>query len=177
MSYKSQERKWKARSSYAVVAWCVVFGILHLYWAVGGNAGLAQFSTPSNQTAALMRDPIYIGMTWGVFVVCMYGAIIALASIQAWGRHIPRWIVLSTLWIACGLCLVRGFGNPIQTLLLIWGVIPAEALGGPLTQAWYQWMLVDSILFSPWFTLGGVVFGVTAWSAGRVVTKSAGAAW
>jgi hypothetical protein len=168
MIYKLQPRSgWTLWAVYAVVAWCVAFGALHLYWALGGNAGLALFSTPDNQTVALTRDPLYMGLTWAVGIICVYGAGVALATIQTWGRHIPRWIVLTTLWIACGLCLVRGIGNPVQTLLIISGLFPFDDITGPSAAAWYRWMLVDAIIFSPWFTLGGLSFGITAWSARR----------
>ena len=175
MVHESQKRNlWARWASYAAAAWCAMFGGLHLYWAVGGNAGLAAFSTPSNQTAAFVRDSLYIGLTWAVALVCLYGAIVVLATRRAWGSRLPRWIVLTTLWVACGLCVVRGLGNPIQSLMLVSGIFRSEILDGPLAIAWYRWMLLDATLFSPWFTLGGLAFGVTAWSArqhGKVVTQ------
>ena len=165
---KSQTRNgltlWAA---FAAVAWCVVFGALHLYWALGGDAGLVQFSTPSNQTLAFTRDPIYIGLTWAVGLICAYGAIVSLGTTQTWGRHIPRWVLLTTLWIACGLSLLRGIGNPVQDLLVLAGIMPFEPFEGPQAIAWYRWMLIDVIVWSPWFTLGGLAFGITAWSARR----------
>jgi uncharacterized protein DUF3995 len=165
---KSQERIGRMQwTSYAVVAWCVVFGGLHLYWALGGTAGFAGFSTPPNKILALTRAPIYMGITWAVVIMCLVGAIVALAPFQTWSRRIPRWILLTPLWIACGLLLVRGFGNPIQSALIIAGGMPFEPLAGPEAQAWNQWMLIDTILFSPWFILGGFAFGATARSARR----------
>lgn len=99
--------------------------------------------------------------------MCAFGAIVALAPIQPWGRRVPRWLVLTVLWIACGVSLLRGFGNLIQTVLLVSGVIHFAPLSGPDAQAWYQWLRLDSFLFSPWFILGGLAFGATAWSARR----------
>jgi hypothetical protein len=165
---KSQEWIGRTRwASYAAIAWCVVFGGLHLYWACGGTAGFAEFSMPPNKILALTRDPLYIGITWGVVIVCVCGAIVALASFQTWSRRIPQWIVLTPLWIACGMLLVRGIGNPIQSAFIAGGGMPFMPLAGADTQAWNQWLLMDAILFSPRFILGGVVFGATAWSARR----------
>lgn len=165
---KSQEWIGRTRwAGYAAMAWCVVFGGLHLYWAVGGTAGFAEFSMPSNKILALTRDPLYIGITWGVVIVCVFGAIFALASFQTWSRRIPQWLVLTPLWIACGMLLVRGFGNPIQSAFIVGGGMPFMPLAGADTQAWNQWLLMDAILFSPWFILGGFVFGATAWCARR----------
>jgi len=81
--------------------------------------------------------------------------------------HMPRWLLLAPLWVACAMFLVRGIGNPIQSALIIGGGLPFESLAGHDAQAWNQWLLMDSIFFSPWFILGGFVFGATAWSAHR----------
>ena len=167
MVYKLQERIGRMRwAAYAAAAWCILFGGIHLYWALGGTVGFAEFSMPSNRILALTRDPLYVGVTWGVAIVCAFGAIVALTTIQPWSRRIPQWLLLSPLWIACGLSLVRGIGNPIQTALTTGGVFPF-ALTGPDVQAWQQWLLIDTILYSPWWILGGFVFGATAWSARR----------
>lgn len=154
-------------ASYAAVAWCVVFGGIHLYWALGGAAGFAEFSMPPNKILALTRDPLYIGITWGVVILCVFAAMVALAPIQPWSRRIPRWLLLTPLWMACGMFLVRGIGNPVQHALVIGGGMPFEALNGPEAQAWLQWMLLDFVGFSPWFILGGLAFGATAWFARR----------
>ncbi len=162
---KLRERIGKARwPVYAAVAWCVAFGGLHLYWALGGTAGFAEFSTPPNKILALTRDPLYMGITWGVVIACVVAAIVALAPFQTWSRRIPRWLLLTPLWIACGLFLVRGIANPIQSALLVGGM-PFEPLTPSEAGAWNQWMLRDAVLFSPWFVLGGLAFGATAWAA------------
>jgi hypothetical protein len=167
MEHKSQEwMGWMRWAGYAAVAWCVLFGGLHLYWALGGTVGFAEYSMPSNKILALTRDPLYVGITWGVAIVCAFGAIVSLASMQKWGRRIPRWLLLTPLWMACGISFVRGIGNLIQTALTIGGVFPF-ALAGPEAQAWYKWLLIDSIIFSPWWILGGLVFGATAWFASQ----------
>lgn len=144
-----------------------MFGGIHLYWALGGTAGFEQFSMPSNRILALTRDPLYIGITWGVFIACALGMILAFAPFEAWARRLPRWLLLTALWIASGLLLVRGLGNPIQTALIMRGYISFEPLAGPDAQAWYQWLRMDSLLFSPWFILGGCAFAATAASARR----------
>jgi hypothetical protein len=153
--------------SIAAVLWCVVFGGFHLYWALGGSAGFAEFSTPPNKILALTRDPLYMAITWGVVVACAVGIAVALAPFQIWSHRVPRWLLLTPLWIASGLLLVRGFGNPIQSALIVGGVMSFDALAGPEAQAWHQWMRIDAFLFSPWFVLGGLAFGGTALSARR----------
>ena len=165
---KSQERTGRMSwAAYAAVAWCVLFGGLHLYWAVGGNAGLAELSMPSNRTLALTRAPVYMAITWGVVIVCAIGALVALGTVQPWGRRIPRWILLTPMWIGCGLSILRGAGTLIQTALMIGGGMPFDPLPASEVQAWNQYLLIDSIFYSPWWILGGIAFGLTAWSAIR----------
>jgi hypothetical protein len=97
---------------------------------MGGTAGFAQFSTPPNKMRAFTHDPGYVRMAWGVVIVCAFGAIVALAPSQAWGRRVPRWSVLTILWIACGISLLRGVGNLIQAALEL-----ATAGGGHVQRA------------------------------------------
>ncbi len=123
---------------YAVVVWCVVFGALHLYWALGGNAGFVEFSTPSSKPLALTRDPLYMAITWGVVIACVVGAIVALVPFQEWSRRIPQWLLRTPLWIACGLFLLRGIGNPLQSALIIGGGMPFDPLPAAEMQAWNQ---------------------------------------
>ena len=151
--------------AYAAVAWCVVFGGLHLYWALGGAVGFADFSTPSARPLALARDPFYMAITWGVVIACVVAAVVALAPFQDWSRRLPRWLVLTPVWIACGLFFVRGFGNPIQAAVLAAGAMPFEHLSVSAARAWAQWTRLDLMYFSPWFILGGFAFGATARSA------------
>ena len=122
---------------------------------------------PSNRMLALTRDPLYMAITWGVVIACVVGAVVALAPFQAWSRRIPRWLLLTPLWIVCVMFLVRGLGNPIQSALIIAGGMPFEPVAGPEAQAWYRWLLIDAVLFAPWFILGGLAFGATALSARR----------
>jgi hypothetical protein len=125
-------------------------------------------SMPSNQVLALTRDPIYMGITWAVVIMCVIASLLALAPIQPWSRRLPRWILLTPLWIACGLFLLRGIGTIVQTILLIGGGMPFDPLSSwPDPQAWARYMLIDAAIYSPWFTLGAIAFGATAWFARR----------
>ena len=161
-------------TSWAAVAWCVAFGALHLYWALGGMAGFVEYSMPSNSMVALTRDPLYIGITWGVVIACAVAAVVAIAPFLKISRRIPRWILITPLWIVCGLFLVRGIGNLIQTALMMTAAVPFEPLSGSEAQAWYRWLLIDASLFSPWFILGGLAFGATARHASRLRVEAAG---
>jgi hypothetical protein len=168
-AHRSQVRTGMTRwPSYAAVAWCVLFGSLHLYWALGGTALLVEMSMPSNRVLALTRDPIYMGITWGVVIMCVIAALLALAPFEPWSRRLPRWILVTPLWIACGLFLLRGLGTLVHTVLVIGGGMPFDPLSSwPDPQAWARYMLIDAAIYSPWFTLGAIAFGATAWVAGR----------
>jgi hypothetical protein len=155
------------RASSAAIAWCVVFGAFHLYWAWAGAAGFAEFSIPPNRTLALTRDPLYAAIHVGAVVMCPSAALIALAPLQPWSRRIAQRLLLTPLWIVCALFLVRGIGNPIQTALIRSGLVTFPSLNGSLEQARSQWLLLDLVVFPPWFILGGLAFSAEAWFARR----------
>ena len=153
------DRRW---AGWVAFGWLVAFGALHLAWGLGWTGGLKAFSTPSDKDLAAASDPAYLALCAGVAALCATGAVVALASVRPWGRRLPRWLVATPLWVACGVCVVRGLGNPVQDLLVVGGLVPFDPLGGPLARQWFEWMLVDAIVFSPFFLAGGVVFGLAA---------------
>ncbi len=161
-------------ASYMSVAWCIVFGGLHLYWALGGNAGFVELSMPSSKVLAMNRDPGYMGITWLVVIMSALAAFLALAPLQSWSRRIPGWLILTPLWIACCLFLLRGIGTPIQTALVMGGGLVVKPPDPSMQEAWHQWGLLDLTVFCPWFILGGLAFGMSAWFAQRIYIKPAG---
>lgn len=159
-------RRW---AGGAAVAWCALFGALHLYWGLGGEVGFARFSAPNNRDLVAAGDAGYLRFTLLVGVVLALAAAAVLVCLRPWGQRLPRWLVLTGLWAACALCLVRGVGNPVQDLLLLSGAIDFAPFDGPWPQAreWYEWLLLDAVAFSPYFVLGAALFGLTARSLPR----------
>jgi hypothetical protein len=129
------------------VLWCLVFGVVHVFWALGGDAGLA--SSAGSRLAA-ERPAMFVAFgLWGVAGVLACGAL--LAGYASWfARKLPALRVLKVL------ALVVGFGLVARGLLV--EVALAVNLGGvrqgvgPLETRW------SLALWNPWFMIGGWCF-------------------
>lgn len=137
--------------AYLACAWCVVFAAVHLYWAMGGDAGLAS----SAGTALATRRPlsfVVFGL-WGTALVLLVGAAfsIGLARWRPYGG-LRRWMVILGFLVGVAL-LVRGL---LLEVVLLAGVGGVASAVGPLETYW------SLILWNPWFMLGGLLLILAA---------------
>jgi hypothetical protein len=72
----------------------LLYAAIKLYFAVLGRAGFPGFPSSDDGT----YDNIALRQT-GLAAVAGAGALIALATVRPWGRHIPRLILLTATWI------------------------------------------------------------------------------
>ncbi|GAA1928732.1 DUF3995 domain-containing protein [Streptantibioticus ferralitis] len=147
-----QEAAWLAAT------WCVLFVLVHLYWAWGGTVGFVAATGSSD----LIRPTWFVifGL-WGVALVCLVGAGAALAAVQSWGRGMPQWMVRTVLWMGVIVLLLRALPTGVQDVLLVTGVLhPAR----PLDWSVVHWRLA---LWTPWFLIGATLFLLTAIAAGH----------
>jgi hypothetical protein len=132
-------------------AWCALFAGLHVYWASGGNLGLA--SSAGHDLASRRPAAFVVFGLWGVATVLVTGAVLAMI---AGGRALSiRWLrVFRALMalVAAGL-LLRGGYVELALATNLGGVRQAV---GPLETHW------SLVLWNPWFLLGGASFGVLA---------------
>ncbi|QBD75541.1 DUF3995 domain-containing protein [Ktedonosporobacter rubrisoli] len=127
-------------------------------------------------TAYVVYSFIINGIIWVLAcgVICAVGAVIALALIQAWGRIIPRWLLLVPSWLGGMILLVHTlYGGCIQVLAMN-GVISWQQVqilaGAPVDQAptmqqGVHMTIQNLLIWDPWFTLGGLLFCLLAWQA------------
>jgi Protein of unknown function (DUF3995) len=121
-------------AGYAAFIWSILFGLIHIYWAFGGIAGL--------EGQKIVGVLFIINLV--AIVLCFVAAIVALGFVQSWGRRIPSWILLTLAWIASVILGLRGGVGIIQSLIE----------SGPV-----PFIL---IIVEPFFLLGGILFGITA---------------
>lgn len=138
----SQVRVW----AYLACAWCVIFAAVHLYWALGGDAGLA---SSAGVELATRRPPAFVlfGL-WGTALVLLVGAAfgIALAHWRPRGGLRRGTVILGGLVGA--VLFVRGLLLEVVLLTGAGGV--ASAIGPRETYG-------SLILWNPWFMLGGLL--------------------
>lgn len=138
------------RVALSAVAWCCVFAATHMFWAVGGSAGLA--SSAGEDLAARRPAAFVILGLWGVAgsLLLAAGGIIAVGTRQPDSRvaRIGAW----TIGVVGAGLLVRGIALEV---LLATDTAGIRAAVGPLETRW------SLILWNPWFVLGGALFLAT----------------
>jgi len=131
----------------AAVLWCCVFAAVHVFWALGGSAGLA---SSAGSDLAVRRPPMFVAVgLWGVAVALLAGAafvgVAAAVNMPRRRRRVMAWMI----GLAGVVLLARG--------VLVEVVLAADAGGvrrevGPHQTRW------SLVLWNPWFMLGGVLF-------------------
>lgn len=95
----------------------------------------------------------FTAVNLGVVVLKAFGAAVALATVQRWGRALPAWLVSVCAWGAAGMLLLyAGYG-------LVAVAAAGELLGWTLSGGTF---LVPILAYLGFFALGGVLFAVVA---------------
>jgi hypothetical protein len=131
------------------------------YWAAGGMVG-ADTLGEGMRELALARDPELIGLTWITGILKVVAGLVALSLVQAWGRRIPRWMRLATVWGAGLLLIFYAVANMIQHGRMAAGVSNIPDLLGSITAV--RWHL---LFWDPFWLLGGILFIMAAWRYSR----------
>lgn len=140
-----------AWAAYAACAWALVFAAVHLYWGLGGTAGLPPGLSLFDNTALFVIDLVAIPL-------CVIGALLALALVRTWGKRFPRWMLLSAAWGASALFVAHAVPTVIDVVVLALGQRTEEL--APIER-------LSLFLYEPYWLLGGILFGVAAWHCMR----------
>ena len=126
--------------------WCAIFAALHVYWAVGGEIGLA---SSAGADLATHRPSWFVLLgLWGVALLLFAGAAFSIGLTRWRPENRLRRAVVILGWSAGIVLLARGLLLEVVLLTGAGGV--ASAVGASQT----QWSL---LLWNPWFALGGLV--------------------
>lgn len=140
-----------ARAGYAACAWALLFAAANVYWGLGGR-----FACPLPNCEAAFSDPSLVALNRLAVVLKVGLALVALATVQSWGRVIPRWALLGAAWgLGAGMTAYGGLGLVLDVLRAL-GVT-----GVPESGDWtaFRWHL---LLWDPWWLLGGLLFVAAA---------------
>lgn|GEM_PF-880203 len=142
---------------HAAAVWAFLFGILSLYWAAGGSAGLGTISAVMRQRA-LARHPDFVALLWATVLLKFLAGLLALALCRRWGRSFPRWMLLVAGWGTGVLLALYGGVGLVNAALAELGVFePTD----PGTNRWYL------LAWEPIWLVGGVFFIAAAWRYSR----------
>lgn len=136
-------------------AWCLVFAAISVYWLLGGTVGIPTLAN-AIQEAAAEDDRGFRITTWVTVGLKVLGGLLALATIQPWGRMIPRQLLLTLLMGAGVLLTLYGAAGFVEKALMVAGVIDTPDAMGEGPARWYL------AVWEPWWILGGVLFLLTA---------------
>jgi len=144
--------------AWGACAWAVTFGVLHVYWALGGAAGLAE--SAGSHLAATRPVWFVLGGLWGVAAVCFTGAALVwvLASGVTGGRGVP-WLVR----VAGAVLVARALA--VEVLIATDGSALATSVS-PAERHWTLW------LWNPWFMLGGALFAAASFATRGCVPRN-----
>ena len=145
-------RRWPA---YAAAACAFAFAGVSFYWGVGGEVGVRTLGGRIEELA-LARDPAILTAVWVTGVLKVVGGLLALALVQAWGRHLPTRLLLVAASGAALLLTVYGVVQVVSVGLVLSGVV---TIATPEEPSVLWWRL---LLWEPWFLVWGLLLGVAA---------------
>ena len=116
--------------------------------------------------------------TLAVGVLCVVGALVALALTQPWGQYISRWPMLLYVWVGGALLTLHAlYGYIIHGLagagIITWTQVQqwAGAPVVPMSQETIRELIKEGMLiWNPWFLLGGILYLFVAWYGSQNVT-------
>jgi hypothetical protein len=143
-------------AGYAAAAWALLFVVPHLYWGMGGVAGL---DTALNREIVADRSGWFLALNWGIGLFCLAGGLVALATVRTWGRRLPARLLRGLAWLGFVLLAARVLDIYVEFGLGLSGIrpVPADQRDEYLRLA--RWFL---FLWLPWFTFGAVAWGALA---------------
>lgn len=141
-----------ARWAGPAAAWCAAFALLHLYWALGGDIGLAE-SAGVRLAETRPTAFVLVGL-WGVAALLLVAASSWCVLARGWPRgHRMRRAAIIVGALAGVLLIVRAVVLEAVLLLDAGGIASSV---GPAQAHWSLW------LWNPWFLLGGALFLLAA---------------
>ena len=156
-------QRWPGWIGYVAGAWSLMYGVLGLYWALGGVG--FPFGTENDPEGAALSILAGVQVETGAPVIAvlgLVGAVVALVMAQAWGHGFPRAVLLSIAWsFAAVLLLVV----PDARGLLATALVPIVLIGAPF--GWPSEHFFDAI---PWPVVNQFVLigGGFLWAAAAV---------
>jgi hypothetical protein len=132
-----------------------VFAAVHLYWALGGTAGLPKGMSVDMNPALFVIDVLAVPLS-------VVGALLALSLVRPWGRFLPHRLLLASAWAVCALLIVHSAPTLVEGGLVVTGLRDAKP------SVLERWSL---FVYEPWFFVGGVLYGAAAWGHGRRLSR------
>jgi len=138
------------RAALAAGVGCAAYGVLHLYWALGGELLLDE--SPGGRE--IVEGKLGGVLNWASSALAMIGIALAVATVRA--RRLPRLLVVGLPALIAALLLFRATDAASDV-----AVLTGAADGSRYEARW------DLFLWSPFFAAWGVAWGLAAVAARR----------
>ncbi|MFD1674494.1 DUF3995 domain-containing protein [Alicyclobacillus fodiniaquatilis] len=147
--------KWLLRSGYAVCLWSIAYMIPHVYWALGGTAGLSLLK-PSVSVSTSFKL-----INWVALPFFIVPTLAGLGFIYFHKSKIIRSLLLFVSVLGCSIATSHGIYGIVYRGLQITNVI---GLGnGTFHIHEDAYVLWDMVIFEPWFLLEGILLATVGW--------------
>ncbi len=163
-THHRQRLVWAA---YGAAIWSLIFALISFYWAAGGTVG-ANTLARSIEEQSRHPDRVFLASVWVTGVLKLIAGIVALAMVQGWERHIPRWFLLLGGWTAGIIFTLYGIAGIVEKLLWETGARDIPASFGDDRVRWYLFF------WDPFWLLGGLLFLIAAWRFQRGAGNTGG---
>lgn len=152
-------------AGYATAVCAFLFASVSIYWGFGGLFGLDTVSAELVRMARSGDVTVYLA-TWFAVVAKIAGGVVALALVQPWGRrYLRHWMLLLLGWGGAAILVIYGGTQVALELAVQFGLIAA-----PANMDW-RGFYGHLLLWDPWFTIWGVLMGITAFYYTRSVRR------
>ena len=92
--------RWPQWTGYAAAIWSLLYGLLGLYWLLGGTGFPFGKNDPRGQMMGSFLSNLNVDIGGKVIAIAgLVGTVVAFAMVSTWGRRIPSVILLSFAWI------------------------------------------------------------------------------
>lgn len=152
---------WPGWVIYGAGAWSLLYGLLGLYWALGG-AGFP-FGPASDRSARLsiLANVQAASAAPVIAVLGLLGVVAAWLMVRNWGQGLWRWVLLGFVWL---LAVTLALLIPDYRVLVAAAYAPIFLVGAP-----FGWPPVSFLYAVPWpvinqflCILGGCLWGGAA---------------
>jgi hypothetical protein len=153
-------------ASVALFGWSMVYALTHLYWGLGGAAGI-EILKPSASQISLWREA-------NLFAFALIAAAGLLGFGLEWAREASaaRVVLLFITWAGAAISASHGVYGIVYRALAVAGVMSVE--GQPFDAAEHGWVLWDMLAIEPWFLIEGILLGLVGYLAQRSQRERAG---
>jgi hypothetical protein len=146
--------------AYAAAAVALSFGLVSVYWAAGGMAGLGTLGG-TIETKARARETGLVAATWAAAALKLVGVALALALVRPWGSRVSRPALQAAAWVSAVVLTLYGISQTVA-VALVWSGVSENTQGLPAGAL--RWRM---LLWEPWFLVWGLLLGLAAWRFSR----------